>query len=70
MDVAGQTRFDIQGGVDVSQWIGFTDSTIFTVQVSNLTDEEPPFVATGGGFESRVSDPRGRLVRFGIKTEF
>ncbi len=70
VDVAGQTRFDIQGGIDVSQWIGFTDSSILTVQVSNLTDEEPPFVATGGGFESRVADPRGRLVRFGIRTEF
>ena len=68
--VAGQTRFDIQGGVDVSQWIGFSESSIFTVQVSNLTNEEPPFVATGGGFESRVHDPRGRLVRFGIRTEF
>ena len=70
VDVAGQTRFDIQGGVDVSEWIGFSKSSVFTVQVSNLTDEEPPFVATGGGFESRVSDPRGRLVRFGFKTEF
>ena len=68
--VAGQTRFDIQGGVDVAQWIGFSKSTIFTVQATNLTDEEPPFVATGGGFESRVSDPRGRLIRFGFKSQF
>jgi len=68
--VAGQTRFDIQGGVDVAEWIGFAKSTVFTVQVTNLTDEEPPFVATGGGFESRVSDPRGRLIRFGVKAEF
>ena len=68
--VDGQTRFDIQAGIDVSQWIGFTDSSVFTVQVTNLTNEEPPFVATGGGFESRVSDPRGRLVRFGFTTEF
>ena len=68
--VAGQTRFDLQGGVDISQWIGFSESTILTVQATNLTDEEPPFVATGGGFESRVSDPRGRLIRFGFKSQF
>lgn len=70
IDIPGQTRFDILGGVDISDFIGFTESTVFTVQVRNLTDEEPPFVATNGGFESRVHDPRGRLVRFGLRTEF
>ena len=70
VDIPGQTRFDIQGGVDVSEWIGLSESSVFTVQVTNLTNEEPPFVATNGGFESRVHDPRGRLVRFGFRTEF
>lgn len=70
INIPGQTRFDIQGGLDVSEFIGFSQSSIFTVQVSNLTNEAPPFVATNGGFESRVSDPRGRLVRFGFRTEF
>lgn len=70
IDIPGQTRFDIQAGIDVSSFIGFSESSIFTVQVTNLTDEEPPFVATNGGFESRVSDPRGRLVRFGFRAEF
>jgi len=68
--VAGQTRFDIQFNADLSAFTNFGKSTVFTVGVTNLTDEEPPFVATGGGFESRVADPRGRLVRFGLKAEF
>jgi iron complex outermembrane recepter protein len=30
--------------------------------VINLTDEEPPHVATSGGYDSKVHDPRGRLL--------
>ena len=28
----------------------------------NLTGEDPPPVATNGGFDSKVHDPRGRLL--------
>ncbi|MEO0882881.1 MAG: TonB-dependent receptor [Pseudomonadota bacterium] len=70
MTVDDQTRFDMQWGVDLAEWINLTESAVFTVGVTNLTDEEPPLVLTGGGFESRVHDPRGRLVRFGLNIEF
>jgi len=30
--------------------------------VINLTDENPPHVATSGGYDSKVHDPRGRLL--------
>ncbi len=28
----------------------------------NLLDEDPPHVATNGGYDSKVHDPRGRLL--------
>jgi len=68
--VDSQTRFDMQWGVDIGSFTDLTDSAVFTIGVTNLTDEEPPFVLTNGGFESRVHDPRGRLVRFGLDIEF
>ncbi|MEM9667846.1 MAG: TonB-dependent receptor [Pseudomonadota bacterium] len=68
--VGDQTRFDMQWGVNLAEFIDLTDSAVFTIGVTNLTNEEPPFVNTGGGFESRVHDPRGRLVRFGLDIQF
>jgi hypothetical protein len=28
----------------------------------NLTDEDPPRVRTSGGYDSKVHDPRGRML--------
>ena len=36
-------------------------SPIVTVGAINLLDEDPPRVATNGGYDSKVHDPRGRL---------
>src|SRR5690606_30209562 len=33
-----------------------------SVGVINLFDEDPPHVATNGGYDSKVHDPRGRIV--------
>ena len=67
--VESQTRYDIQAGLDVGEWIG-NEATVLTVGVTNLTNELPPPVLTNGGFETRVHDPRGRLIRFGLDLEF
>ena len=37
-------------------------SVMISVGATNLFDEDPPFVATNGGFDSKVHDPRGRLI--------
>ena len=68
--VESQTRFDMQWGLDVTDWIGVSQSTVLTLGIINITNEAPPFVNTNGGFESRVSDPRGRLIRFGLDVAF
>ena len=55
---------------NLAGFVDLLENAVFSVGVINLTDEEPPFVATNGGFEGRVSDPRGRLVNFGLDVKF
>ena len=44
--------------------------TALTVGVINAFDNDPPAVATNGGFDSRVHDPRGRLLYVGVDVTF
>ena len=43
---------------------------VATIGVRNATGTRAPFVATNGGFDSRVADPRGALLYFGLDLEF
>jgi outer membrane receptor protein involved in Fe transport len=36
----------------------------------NVLDEDPPYVATNGGYDSKVHDPRGRLLYARATFEF
>lgn len=68
--VDSQTRFDVRYAYDIGGFSDYLENAIISVGVINLTDEEPPFVATNGGFESRISDPRGRLINLGLDVKF
>jgi len=68
--VESQTRIDIQYGLDVDDLIGSDIGARASIGVQNLTNETPPFVATNAGFDPRVHDPRGRIVRFGVDLQF
>ena len=46
------------------------DGTALTFGVINAFDEDPPQVFTNGGFDSKVHDPRGRLLYVGADIEF
>lgn len=48
----------------------FVNAAQLTFGVINLTDEDPPFVATNGGFDSKIHDPRGRLIYVSLGFEF
>ena len=69
-EVESQTRFDMRYAYNLAGFVEQLQNATFSVGVINLTDEEPPFVATNGGFESRISDPRGRLINFGLDVKF
>ena len=59
--------YDAQVSIDMSSVFGSIEAleaVQATVGVINLTDEEPPYVNTNGGYDPRVHDPRGRLVYF------
>ncbi|MEM8799375.1 MAG: TonB-dependent receptor [Pseudomonadota bacterium] len=62
--VDADTRIDIQYNFDLGSLIDLGDNrnAVFSLGAINATGEEPPVVATNGGFESRVHDPRGRLL--------
>ncbi|MEO1014568.1 MAG: TonB-dependent receptor [Pseudomonadota bacterium] len=70
IEIPAQTRFDLQYVFDIAEFIERDQAAAVTFGVNNLTNEAPPFVATNGGFESRVHDPRGRIIRFGVDLEF
>ena len=61
---------DAQVNIDFQQLFGGDSLFTASLGVTNLTDEEPPFVATNGGFESRTHDPRGRIIYLQLGTEF
>ncbi len=71
-EVDSHTTFDAQYKVRVSDLVGddFTDGVTLTLGAINLTDENPPQVFTNGGFDSKVHDPRGRLLYVGADVEF
>jgi len=76
-DVTGEvdswTTVDAQYNLSLDQIMGFGDGTSFTVGVNNLFDEDPPFVSGQSnelGYDTKVHDPRGRMVYFSITQKF
>lgn len=47
-----------------------SNGTTLSVGVINAFNEDPPQVFTNGGFDSKVHDPRGRMLYAGIDVEF
>ena len=59
-------RIDAQYSVDVAEFLGLDQMVQLTAGVRNLFGVTAPTVATNGGFDSRVHDPRGTLVTVGL----
>ncbi len=64
------TTVDVQYALNLGQIFESLGDTRLTVGAINLFDQDPPFVATNGGFESRLHDPRGRVVYFELGLNF
>ncbi|MEO1028582.1 MAG: TonB-dependent receptor [Pseudomonadota bacterium] len=69
-EIDSDFRLDLQYNVNINEFFDRDKAARFTIGVRNVTDETAPFVATNGGFDSRVHDPRGRLVQVGLDLEF
>lgn len=61
-DVDDHITFDLQYSLDIAELTGNDYLPMLTVGGINLTGEEPPQLFTNGGFDSKVHDPRGRMV--------
>ena len=70
--VDSHTTFDAQYKINLGDMIGSdaVEGLSLTVGAINFTDEDPPQVFTNGGFDSKVHDPRGRLLYIGTDIEF
>ncbi len=70
IDIGSDTRIDLQYSLAINEMLGRDNAAIFTVGGRNITGEIAPQVFTNGGFDSRVHDPRGALLYFGLDLEF
>ncbi len=68
--IDSDTRVDAQYSLAINEYMDRDQLAQVTFGVRNLTGATAPFVATNGGFDSRVHDPRGRLLYFGVNLEF
>ena len=68
--IDSDTRVDVQYSLAINEYLDRDKLASITIGARNLTNELPPVVATNGGFDSRVHDPRGRLLYFGVDLEF
>ena len=63
-------RVDVQYSVAINEYFNRDELLKLTVGARNVFDKTPPRVATNGGFDSRVHDPRGALLTVGLIGEF
>lgn len=64
--IASDTTLDAQYSIRLRDDTGPT----LSFGTINLLDEDPPRVATNGGYDSKVHDPRGRLLYAKARFEF
>lgn len=68
--IDSDTRIDLQYAIALNQYMNREELAQVIIGARNITGETAPFVATNGGFDSRVADPRGALLYFGLNLEF
>ncbi|MBY0448022.1 MAG: TonB-dependent receptor, partial [Hyphomonadaceae bacterium] len=68
--IDSDTRVDVQYNLAINQLFDRAKPITFTLGGRNITGTRAPFVATNGGFDSRVADPRGPLIYTGFNVQF
>ena len=69
-EIESQTTFDLQYRYLFAPTGNAENGVSLAVGAVNITDEDPPYVATNGGFDSKVHDPRGRLFYVSLSVPF
>jgi len=68
--VPSYTTYDIQYTYQFDSLLGLESGPSATIGFINVTDEEPPQVATNFGFIPEVHDPRGRISYLRLRQSF
>ncbi|MDH4124726.1 MAG: TonB-dependent receptor [Gammaproteobacteria bacterium] len=64
-EVDAYNIFNLYVSYDIDAW-----GTQLFLQGSNITDEDPPFFNTNGGYNSSESSPIGRVLTLGLRKTF
>ena len=62
--------FDLQYRLELAGLIGPDADTSLTAGILNVTNEDPPYVNIGGGYDPRTADPRGRRAYVLLSSRF
>ena len=62
--------FDLQYRLELAGLLGPDADTSLTAGVLNITNEDPPYVNIGGGYDPRTADPRGRRAYVLLSSRF
>ena len=64
------TTVDLQYRLELIGLLGPDADTALTAGILNITDEDPPYVNIGGGYDPRTADPRGRRAYVLLSSRF
>ena len=64
------TTLDLQYRLELIGLLGPSADTALTAGILNITDEDPPYVNIGGGYDPRTADPRGRRAYVWLSSRF
>ncbi len=64
------TTLDLQYRLELAGLLGPEADTALTAGILNVTDEDPPDVNIGGGYDPRTADPRGRRAYVLLRSRF
>ena len=64
------TTLDLQYRLNLGRLFGPDADTSLTAGILNVTDEDPPDVNIGGGYDPRTADPRGRRAYALLSSRF
>lgn len=68
--VGSHFTVDLQYSLALSDVLDVAENVGLTVGAINVAGNNPPLVNTNGGFDSRVHDPRGRVLYVRLLTKF
>lgn len=68
--INSHTTLDLQYSYYLDQLFGTSQGTSLTAGVLNVFDNDPPFAVGVQGFDSKVHDPRGRMIYVRARQNF